>query len=72
MDPNATLAEMDEIMKRAAGRISHVTGTDRARLRELTAALRSWQERNGFEPQWNLYPYATSRYCHASRIGSAC
>lgn len=72
MDPNTTLAEMDAIMRRADGRISRVTGRDRARLRELTAALRQWLNRNGFEPQWNLYPYATTRYVTASRIGAAC
>ena len=72
MDPNATLAEMDRIMSAANGKISHVKGADRARLIELTTALREWWIAGGFDPNWDLYPFGTTRFVVASNLGRSC
>ena len=69
MDPNANLAEQDDIMRAANGRISHVKGDDRRRLRELQVALWEWIRGGGFKPIWDDYPYGTTRFVVFTQIG---
>lgn len=54
MDPDANLAEQDQIL--ADGR------HERGRLAELREALREWLQRGGFEPQWHRAPRAAAFY----------
>jgi len=69
MDPNANLAEQDSIMRAANGRISHVPKADRPRLRELQTALWEWIRGGGFAPEWDRFPYGTTRFVTFTQIG---
>lgn len=58
MDPNANLAEQDQIL--AADR--PLSAAARRRLSELRLALSSWLARKGFEPTWTQYPIAAAHF----------
>lgn len=58
MDPNANLAEQDQIL--AADR--PLTAAARRRLSELRLALSAWLARKGFEPAWTAHPTAAAHF----------
>lgn len=68
MDPDANLAEQEQILTRrrqyaqAGGPPSADERQDAARLRELRAALRAWLDAGGFAPDWTKAPLATKYY----------
>lgn len=64
MDPNANLAEQDDLIRLNYFREPDAdTRAARAeRLEELRAALREWIARGGFAPDWTRYPVAAKHY----------
>ncbi len=63
MDPNANLAEQEEILRRRlhVGR-TKPAGHYKRRLAELREALWAWLHRHGFEPRWSECPNAAKHY----------
>lgn len=57
MDPNANLAEQDQIAQ-----LPKQHNYDRYRLYDLRVALRDWLASGGFEPDWAKYPAGTASY----------
>ena len=57
MDPNANLAEQDDILKWAPNHTEEIT-----RLQELREALHGWLVNGGFDPDFMLHPTAWMRF----------
>lgn len=57
MDPNANLAEQDQLLNAD-------TRIDKQRRSELRRALQDWLNHGGFAPAWTKYPEATKAYKH--------
>lgn len=57
MDPNATLKALDENLAEAGD-----GNSDYETRAELYAALQSWLDRGGFQPDWHKYLRATAYY----------
>lgn len=62
MDPNANLSEQERIIVARRGEVVHVDPADAARLAELRAALLTWLQADGFEPDWYAAPRAVAWY----------
>jgi hypothetical protein len=62
MDPNANLAEQEEIITRDRVGLTAVYAKPIVRLTELRKALREWLHKDGFEPDWSKAPNARKYY----------
>jgi hypothetical protein len=60
MDPNANLAEQDQLL--CAIQALRSDTDDRRRLRDLREALTEWIADGGFAPQWDRYPVAAAYF----------
>ena len=62
MDPNANLAEQEDLLTRPLAGTNWTRNADRARLAELRQALSLWLSLGGFAPAWEACPHAAAWY----------
>ncbi len=65
MDPNANLAEQEQLLSDIQGADTDEERRDfAAELHVLRRDLREWLARGGFEPDWSKHPAAARYYGH--------